>query len=272
VTLIERLTVEADAARISAEAAEEVCLSARQAVAECDELAIAAERAAASGKEAGNNRTTKPPIEPAAASVSPFGDPGSEDDEVRLADANGEDEAVILRLLRGDRASQTRVVEQLAGEDPDERRRWQRAIAELLEAIIARAIDASALEFPLDHAFWGNHSREQNRNIVGALSSLGYRFDGLGGWLDDRIPSQRDLSLALGYAGLDPMRIRHWPSEAEMTELFRDVAVAADEYLAAAVGGLTLGELVSLLGRRAEGLTEVWNAWGRVRPLLLATD
>ena len=109
----------------------------------------------------------------------------------------------------------------------------------------------------------------QNRDIAGALASLGYRFDGLGGWVDARVPSQRDLSLALGYAGLDPMRIRHWPTEAEMVALYRDVAVAADEHLASSAGNLTLGELVTMLGRRADGLTELWNHWGRLRPLLL---
>jgi hypothetical protein len=84
------------------------------------------------------------------------------------------------------------------------------------------------------------------------------------------VPTQRDLSLAVGYAGLDPMRVRPWPTEAEIGELFREVAVAADEYLAEAAGGLTLGELVSMLGRRADALTEVWNDWARLRPLLLA--
>jgi hypothetical protein len=66
------------------------------------------------------------------------------------------------------------------------------------------------------------------------------------------------------------MRIRRWPSEAEMPDLLRDVAVAADEYVWEAAGGLTLGELVSLLGRRADGLAELWNEWGNVRPLLLS--
>ena len=32
---------------------------------------------------------------------------------------------------------------------------------------------------------------------------------------------------------------------------------------------LTLGELVSMLGRRADGLADLWNQWGRIRPLLL---
>ena len=34
-------------------------------------------------------------------------------------------------------------------------------------------------------------------------------------------------------------------------------------------GDLTLGELVAMLGRRADGLAMLWNDWGRVRPLLL---
>jgi hypothetical protein len=55
-----------------------------------------------------------------------------------------------------------------------------------------------------------------------------------------------------------------------MADLFRDVTVAADEYISATAPGLTLGEMVTLLGRRADGLTDLWNAWGRVRPLLLA--
>jgi len=47
------------------------------------------------------------------------------------------------------------------------------------------------------------------------------------------------------------------------------VAVAGGEFLAGAAGELTLGEMVTLLAGRAEGLTDLWNAWGRVRPLLL---
>jgi hypothetical protein len=63
--------------------------------------------------------------------------------------------------------------------------------------------------------------------------------------------------------------MRQWPNEAEMQDLFRDVDVAAAEHVAGSAGDLTLGELVTMLGRRADGLTDVWNAWGRIRPLLL---
>jgi hypothetical protein len=33
---------------------------------------------------------------------------------------------------------------------------------------------------------------------------------------------------------------------------------------------MTLAEMVAMLGRRANTLAEVWNAWGRIRPLLLS--
>jgi hypothetical protein len=163
----------------------------------------------------------------------------------------------------------TSLVAALADTDPESKRHWQLLMTGLVEAIVADAIEASALDFPEDHPFWGAFTRVQARDIVRAVSSLGYRFDGLGGWTDDRQPSQRDLSLALGYAGLDPMRVRQWPDAAATTALFADVTVAADEWLAGVAGDLTLAEMVGMLGRRADGLAEVWNQWGRIRPLLL---
>jgi hypothetical protein len=175
----------------------------------------------------------------------------------------------VVRLLRGDRNAMQELVAALADDSSDDRRRWQLALSDLVDAILTDSIEASALEFPTEHPFWGPFSLAQSRDITQALSSLGYRFDGLGGWVDERVPSQRDLSLALGYAGIDPMRMRHWPSEAEMQGLFSEVEVAAAEHVAGAAGDLTLGELVTMLGRRADGLTEIWNAWGRIRPLLL---
>ena len=259
VTQIERLTVEADAARISAETADAACVTARQAVADCQEAATAQSRAAFS---------------PSPAATVSFGSGASPDEDFDAQPAfslRGDEEPVILRLVRGDHEILGAVVAALADGDQAEHQRWQGLLGQFVEVVIARAIEESALTFPVDHNFWGAFTLAQNRDIVSALSSLGYRFDGLGGWVDDRIPGQRDLSLAVGYAGLDPMRVRHWPTEAETADLLRDVTVAGDEYLAAAAGGLTLGELVSVLGRRADDLTELWNDWGRVRPLLLSS-
>ena len=246
---LERLGMESEAARIGAEIADASCLAAREAVADCQERA--SDAAAASQAAA------------AVAASGPFTHEG-----VPMGVLGGAGTPRIFRLLRGDRAAMGELVAAMAGDQPDERRRWQLALSNLVDAIIADSIAASALEFPTEHAFWGPFTLAQSRDIVTALSSLGYRFDGLGGWVDARVPSQRDLSLAVGYAGLDPMRIRQWPTEATMQDLFRDVAVAADEHLASATGDLTLGELVTMLGRRADGLAEVWNDWGRLRPLL----
>jgi hypothetical protein len=142
-------------------------------------------------------------------------------------------------------------------------------MAGLLDAVLADSIEGAYLRFPHEHPFWGPYTLDQNRDITRALASLGYRPDGLGGWVDDRMPAQRELSLALGYAGLDPMRMRQWPNEQQTAQLFREVVVAADEYLADVAGNLTLAEMVEMLGRRADGLVDLWNQWGRIRPLLL---
>jgi len=282
VSMIERLTVEADAVRVQAEAAREACLHAREALAACEEAQAAVPPSArmplapslapgelppATLPEGGR------PLAPASligrALRTPPRPDDSDDDAIAASMARGEGQPAILRLLTGDRAAFELLVAAVGGDDPAERRRWQVHLAGLVDALVARAMDACAFDFPEDHPFWGPFTRGQCRDIALALSSLGFRFDGLGGFAEDRVPSQRDLSLAVGYAGLDPMRIRRWPTEAEMADLFREVAVAADEYVAGAAGGLTLGELVTLLGHRADGLTEVWNSWGRIRPRLL---
>lgn len=250
---LERLGLEADAARIGAENADAACLSARMVVAECDE------------------RTSSDPstfLIP-RASTAPVGMPGLDDDETLGLALEAGGTPRIFRLLHGDRRAMTSLVASLAGDDPDGRRRWQLLMTGLVEAIVADAIEACAFEFPDGHPFWGPFTRIQGRDIAHALASLGYRFDGLGGWTDERHPSQRDLSLALGYAGLDPMRTRNWPTAEETADLFGNVTVAADEYLAGIAGDLTLAEMVTMLGRRADGLAEVWNTWGRIRPLLL---
>jgi hypothetical protein len=249
---LERAAVAADAARISAEAAEAACTAARQAVAYCEE-------------EAARGTLGIVPTSP-----PPGGDEERSSDSDTLVAAMRSGAAPrIVRLLRGDRQAMQDLVAALGGDSGEDRRRWQVALSDLVDAILADSIAASALEFPLDHTFWGPFTRAQNRDIASALASLGYRFDGVGGWIDDRVPSQRDLSLALGYAGIDPMRMRHWPSEAEMETLYSDVQVAAAEHLAESAGDLMLGELVAMLGHRADGLTELWNAWGRIRPLML---
>lgn len=269
VMLIERLSLEADASRINAESASEACFVARTALAACEETVIerhAPGRPAATGDDEGEGEGLPRPRLVGGPGFDPSGPLLDEEATQRVF---GEHEPAILKLLRGDRETMIKVVTSLAGEDASERRRWQLALSGLVDAVLARAIEASALEFPRSHPFWSGFNQAQCRDVATALASFGYRFDGLGGFVDGRIPSQRDLSLAVGYAGFDPMRFRSWPNEHESAELYRDVAVAAGEFLAGAAGGLTLGEMLALLHGRAEGLTELWNAWGRIRPLLL---
>lgn len=249
---LEHLTLEVDAARIAAEAAEAACLVARQALAECDEQ-VSAGTAVPLPQAPWSERPTGPidEDEPLAAALSAGGTP------------------TIFRLLRGDEAALTALVAKLAGNDPAAGSHWQTTLTELIDAIVAVSIEAGSLEFPADHPFWGSFTLVQDREIAQALASLGHRFDGLGGFIDERVPTQRVLSMAMGYAGLDPMRIRQWPTETEMAALFSDLTVAADEHLAATASDLSLSDLIALLGRRADGLADLWNDWGRVRPLLL---
>ncbi len=279
---IERLTIEADAARVQAEGAEQSCVLARSALATCEEEVREVEAAGrggsddgAPGGEGGSAGDTPAALPPAArsrgsnaASSAPEPAPAEEEGALSAAIRAGGHPA-ILGLLTGDRAVMQRLVWELAGENPVDQRRWQVQLADLVDAIVSRAIEACAFVFPDEHPFWSPFTRGQSVDIALALSSLGFRFDGLGGFADDRVPTQRDVSLALGYAGLDPMRVRRWPAETELAELYAEVTVAADEYILGAAPGLTLGELVGILGRRADALTEVWNAWGRISPILL---
>ena len=274
---VERVGIEADGARIAAESAGEACRNARIALANCEE----AERLGAPGATAVEPLAPasvafraafvpaaprpRPGLDRVAAGVEP-GDEGAEEPGAEPAGV----EPAVLPLVAGDRAVLHRIAVALAAGDGAAESHWQAQLAALVEAIRERAIDSAALTFPEDHPFWGPHTQVQCREIAAALAALGYRSDGFGGFADGRIPGQRELSLAIGYAGLDPMRVRIWPNEAELPRLMEEVQVDAGRFLAEAASELTLGEMIDLLGRRAEELSDLWNAWGRVRPLLLA--
>jgi hypothetical protein len=260
---MERLAVEADAARISAESAEAACQEARAALARCEEQAVRAASAAAASAAA----EAALPVPSTLDEIWP-----TEPEAPLPAPADGlipgDDSAPVIRVLRGDRVARDRLIATLAGADPDALRQWNLRIAGLTDAIVARAIEDGYLVLP-DEGFWGLFNRREQREIVQALSALGFRFDGLGGFADGRTPAHRDLSMAVGYAGLDRLRIRIWPRESELASLYEDARIAADEWLVDAAGDLSLGRMVDALGGRAGELAEVWNAWGRVRPALL---
>ena len=270
---VERLGVEADGARIAAESAAEACRNARITLATCEErerVGMAGSAGAGLAPASMVARATSAATREAATGAGAATAGGSTDDEEPAQEPDdAAAEPAIVPFLAGDHAVRRRLAAALAGGDVAAAAGWELHLASLVEAITARAVDSAALAFPEDHPFWGPHTQVQCREITAALAALGYRFDGLGGFVDGRVPGQRELSLALGYAGLDPMRVRIWPTEAEMPRLFEDVTVDAAQFVAEAAGELTLAEMIDLLGRRAEDLSDVWNAWGRIRPLLL---
>ena len=258
---LERLSAEADAARISSENADAGCQEARESLAACEEA------------EARAREVPPPPAE----EPHPFdgiwpGEPAGMPDP-SAGPAPGDlltGTSVIVRILHGDRDARDRLVATLAAGDADAERDWGLRISRLVDAIAGRAIEAGYLDVAEDHPFWRLFEPREARDIVGALSALGFRYDGMGGFADGRVPAARDLSLAVGYAGLDRMRIRTWPRESELAGLYEGVVVAADEWLADQADDLSLGRMVDALGGRAAELADLWNAWGRVRPALLA--
>jgi hypothetical protein len=177
----------------------------------------------------------------------------------------------IVRLLRRDGRTMASLVERIAGTDPAARRSWQLLLSNFADSVAGAAIDDAWFEFPPGNPFWDNFTREQAREVARGLFALGFRYDGFGAFTDGHVPRQRDLALAVGAAGLLPARIRRWPKPEEAAELYRTVRVAADAFIAAKAPALSLGELVHLLGRRAEMLADLWNDWPRVRPLLFST-
>ena len=259
---LERLSGEADAARIAGENAQAGCRAAREDLAGCEEADTEARRRAA--------------VAPEPAERHPFAGVWPEDSP-DLPDAPRPSPAdlmaglpAIVRVLRGDREARDRLVATLAAGDPESARDWQLRVSRLVDAIMGRAIEDGYLDLPDDDPFWRLFSHRECRDIVSALSALGFRFDGMGGFADGRAPAARDLSLAVGYAGLDRMRIRTWPRDAEIAVFYERAVVSADEWLADQAGDLSLGRMVDALGRRAADLSDVWNAWGRVRPALLS--
>jgi hypothetical protein len=259
---LERLSAEADAARIAGENAEAGCREAREDLAGCEE-ADARTRVAV----------------PAPAEPQPFAGVWPEE-RPNVPDRPSPAELMaglplIVRVLRGDRDARDRLVATLAAGDPaggpEAARDWGLRVSRLADAIVGRAIEDGYLDLPEDDPFWRLFSHRESRDIVGALSALGFRFDGMGGFADGRAPAARDLSLAVGYAGLDRMRIRSWPRDSEILIMYERAVVVADEWLADQAGDLSLGRMVDALGNRAADLADVWNAWGRVRPALLST-
>lgn len=266
VTLLERRTIAVDRARVAAERAADACREARERLAACEEVqaggAAPGLLAVMGGPAMPAERT---PVEPEEAPTeAPEGGAFVLDATLGVARPR------IVAIILGDTAARDAVAAGLAADGMATAEHWAGLLDGLAAAIVDQALEDARFVFPADHDFWGLFLQDECRQIAVALAALGYHSIPGGGWVDDRVPGRRELSLAVGFAGQDPMRLRIWPTEQEMATLFDRVEANVVGFLLEKAGGLTLGEVVALLGRHAEQFTELWNAWGRARPLLLA--
>jgi hypothetical protein len=176
----------------------------------------------------------------------------------------------LERILRGEHLAMVEVVDAVAGQDSLRRRDWEVLLGGLVEGMAEIAVQESVVDFPMGTAFWDTFTVEQCRQIVAALATMGFQYDGRAGWVEHHVPVYRDLSIALADIGVDPRRVRAWPNQAEIAALFIGARPAPEELLAAAGPEYRAGDVQALLGARAIDLVSLWNAWDAVRPVLLA--
>jgi hypothetical protein len=221
-------------------------------------------RAAAPGPARGAQPAAQPQVPPGPAAA-----PGPAE-AARPVNYRAQDPPRLVRLLQGDPAAMASLLDELAGKDPTERQRWRSCLESLIDAVVAAAVEHGYFVFPRDHPFWGQFTREQARELALGLAALGFRYDGRGGFADERVPGPRDMTMAAGNAGLPTVRIRYWPPVEDAAYLFAEAGIDVTAVLLAQAPAATMGELVKLVGRNASVLTDLWNDWARVRPLLLA--
>jgi hypothetical protein len=246
----------ADVARIAAEAAQEACLAARQGLARCEE--VAQQRIEAGGR---------PPLAATASIAGVAGGQGADANSAPTGAPRGV--RPISLVLRGDRQTLLSIALRLAEETGVEAGRLQLLLLELREAIAARALEEQAFRFPDNHPFWRQFPAAGGRQIATSLASMGYSFDGRGGWTDGRIPTIRELAVALSHVGLDPRGLRRPSGQEAIDHLWQGTTVQVEEYLATRAPNLDLQDVTACLGARAARLNELWDMWGRLRPLLL---
>ncbi|HKZ91334.1 MAG TPA: hypothetical protein VJZ50_04285 [Candidatus Limnocylindrales bacterium] len=237
-------------ARFRAEAAEAACLDARVRLAACEERLTAGERpgqptvfqphAATGGHALG-------------LSEAPFGEP-----------------LVIESMVEGDRVALERAAVAIAEHCDLSPAEAQLQLQELVDAILSGASAEGFLAFDHQQPLWAHLTFEEARLVVAALARLGFQFEPAEGWHAGRAPMPADLSVALGYAGLDARHMRDLPSAEELRALPQSIGVDARAFLAARAPDLTVDHMVRLLDRRAAQLEPLWDAWGQIRPILLS--
>lgn len=188
-------------------------------------------------------------------------------DETRRRRARG---SALERMLRGEHLAMVEAVDAIAGADSRRRREWEVLLGGLVEGMAEMAAHEAVIDFPMGTAFWDTFTIEQCRRIVGALASMGFRYDGDSGWIDSRPPAYRDLAQALADVGIEPRRVRAWPNQGDIATLFVGARPAPEELIAAAGPDYLAADVQLLLGDRATELADLWLAWDTVRPILLA--
>jgi hypothetical protein len=254
------LELAADAARISAETAQEACLAARRRLAACEEQTSQGPAPTANESAPTSAAYTNAVAPTPASTIEARARAWAEADGVKAA---------AHALMSGDRQALLGLALRAAEETGVEAGRLQLLLIELREQIRTRALDDSALELPSDHPFWSQFSPAAVGEIVRSLASMGYRFDGAGGWADQHAPQTRDLALALSYCGYDPRGLRRPAGQAAIDALWQGASVRTEDYLVSHAPDLSLNQLVELLGPSSSRLAELWDIWGRLRPLLM---
>ncbi len=178
----------------------------------------------------------------------------------------------LERMLRGEHRAMLEVIDSVAAADSRQRRSWEILLGGLVESMADVAVRESVIDFPMGTAFWDTFTVEQCRRIVAALGSMGYRYDGQAGWAENRVPAYRDLAQALADVGVEPRRIRAWPTQGEIATLFDGARPAPEELIAAAGPDYTAADMQALLGEHATGLMDLWGSWEAVVPALLSED
>lgn len=180
--------------------------------------------------------------------------------------------SLLRRILEGDHRAMLQALDAIAGAEGPTRREWEGLLAGLVEAIEERSIDLGVLDFPMGAPFWDSFTIEQCRRIAATLATMGFRFDGREGWTEARAPSYHDLAAAVSEVGIDPRRVRAWPNQLEIGELYRGVRPASGEAIAAYAPTLDPKPLRELLADRGTGLDDLWLAWEPVRRILLDAE
>jgi hypothetical protein len=290
----------AHARRIRAEAAAQACVEARQRLAVCEEqtgatlmagavdalLAVDglgsddgtgdmgshAPMAASAPDRGGNlNGSTAWAVVAPAVLVDVLGRAAQQEEPFEPSEDLPVLTPLVAELLfEGDRSVVRWLADELSeltGQPPSH---FLLLLQELLDAVELVAAERRFLVFDAEHPLWSQFSQNECRTIAGALSDLGFRYDPRDGWNDGRVPNTNDVSIAIAYAGFDARRVRGMPATPEgFRVLAASISASPLELVRESAPELTITQLIGVLGPRADALDDLWDDWGRLRPLLL---